>query len=211
MTEFAIPLLVLLPMLAAVSPGRAATWLVDPAESAFYVRLYKAGIGKALAHDHVVRATEVAGSISYDPERPDQTSIEVTVATASLVVDKPADRKRFDLDPLEEDTRRDVQEAMEGEDQMDVERHREIRFVSTSVEPLDAGRLRITGNLTLHGTTRELTFPADVSITGDRIEGKAAVRFEQSSFGIEPYSAALGAVKNQDEVELIVELVASRD
>ncbi len=212
MSHATITIFVLLTSLMAVAPAsEAATYRVEPEESNLFVRLYKAGFGKALAHDHVVRAGDVSGSLELDPDRPQSASIELVVPARSLRADEPADRRRFDLDPLDDDSREEIQGSMESDEQMDIASYPEIRFVSTKIEPLGEDRYRLTGDFTLHGTTRSLTFPVRVSITEDRLEGRGTVRFDQSSFGIEPYSAAFGAVKNQDEVEMIVELVAVRD
>jgi hypothetical protein len=42
------------------------------------------------------------------------------------------------------------------------------------------------------------------------LRGKGSGRFLQSSFGYQPYSAFWGAVQNQDEVVLHVDIVAIR-
>ena len=70
------------------------------------------------------------------------------------------------------------------------------------------GALRVTGELSLHGQTREVSFPATVALEGGVLRGRATLSFLQSSFGYQPYSALLGAIRNKDEVSLHVDLVA---
>ena len=43
---------------------------------------------------------------------------------------------------------------------------------------------------------------------GGLLRGRAQLTLKQSSFGYQPYSAALGAIKNKDEVVLHIDLAA---
>ncbi len=53
------------------------------------------------------------------------------------------------------------------------------------------------------------SFPAQVTMEGPALRGRATLTFKQSSFGYKPYSAVLGAIKNKDEVVLHIDLVAT--
>jgi polyisoprenoid-binding protein YceI len=44
-----------------------------------------------------------------------------------------------------------------------VKRYPEIRFTSTSVEPLGDGVYKVTGNLGIHGETRSITFEVETA------------------------------------------------
>ena len=167
-------------------------------------------MGSALAHDHVVEATEVGGSVQYDAARPEASAIVIEVRTASLRVDEPAARRRLGVEgDLSDSQRADVDKAMRAPDQLDVARYPTIRFVSTRVLAEGEGRLRVTGQLTLRGVTQEVTFPATVALDSGILRGRAMVTFLQSSFGYRPYRALLGAIRNKDEVTLHVDLVAA--
>ena len=187
----------------------SATSRIDPGQTHLVVRTYKDGVGSALAHDHVVEATEISGTIEYDPARPEASSVVIEARTGSLRVDDPPTRRRFGLagEPSESD-RADIAKAMRAPDQLDVARYPMIRFASTRVVPQGEGRLQITGKLTIRGATREVTFPATVTLERDVLRARATLRFLQSSFGYRPYSALLGAIRNKDEVSLDVDLVA---
>ena len=194
-----------------LGPGAAwsATFRVDAQRTRLAVRLYREGVGGRLAHDHVVEATEVSGRVEYDPARPEASAIVIEVPTASLRVDEPAARRRFGVEgDLSDSQRADVAQTMRGPDQLDVARHPTIRFASTRVVGEGAGRLRVTGELSLRGVTREVTFPATVALEAGGLRGQATLSFLQSSFGYRPYSALLGAIRNKDEVGLDVDLVA---
>jgi polyisoprenoid-binding protein YceI len=196
-------------LLAGTGAAWAATFRVDPERTRLALQLFREGVGSALAHDHVVEATEVGGVVDYDPARPDASAVVIEVRTTSLRVDEPAARRRMAVaGDLSESQRADVAKAMRAPDQLDVAQHPTIRFASTRVVGEGEGRLRVTGRLTIRGVTREVTFPATVALESGVLRGQARVTFRQSSFGYRPYSALLGAIRNKDEVTLHIDLVA---
>jgi polyisoprenoid-binding protein YceI len=196
-------------LVAGTGAAWGATLRIDPERTRLALQLFREGVGSALAHDHVVEATEVGGTVDYDPVRPDTSAIVIEVRTASLRVDEPAARRRLGVEgDLSESQRADVTKAMRAPDQLDVARYPTIRFVSTRVVAEGEGRLQVTGRLTLRGVTREVTFPATVALESGTLRGRATVTFLQSSFGYRPYTALLGAIRNRDEVTLHVDLVA---
>lgn len=206
----AFPALALVPFAAALlyaPPAKAAQYQVDPARSTLLVRIWKEGPASIFAHDHVARATRFSGTVTYDAARPDASAVSIEANAAGLVMDEPPYRRRFDMPPLKDVQRREIQKTMQGDKQLDVAAHPTIAFRSQRVEGTGPGQLRITGQLTLHGQTRELTLPATVDMRGAYLHAKGSVRFRQSDFGVTPYSFG-SAVRNRDEVELLVELVA---
>jgi len=187
-----------------------ATFRVDQGRTRLAVHVLRDGLGSLLAHDHVVEATEVTGSVDYDPARPEASAIVIEARTATLRVDEPAARRRLGVDgDLSDSQRADVTKAMRAPDQLDVERHPTIRFASSRVVGEGEGHVRVTGQLTLRGVTRELTFPATVSLESGGVRARATLTFLQSAFGYRPYSALLGAIRNKDEVTLHVDLVGT--
>jgi polyisoprenoid-binding protein YceI len=196
-------------LLVGTGVAWSATLQIDAARTRLVVRTYKDGLGSGLAHDHVVEATEVSGTVEYDAGRPEASSIVIEARTASLRVDEPAARRRLGVEgELSDSQRADVTKAMRAPDQLDVARYPTIRFASTRVVSEGEGRLRVTGNLTIRGVTREVTLPATVALEAGALKGRATLRLLQSSFGYRPYSALLGAIRNKDEVSLDVDLVA---
>ena len=84
------------------------------------------------------------------------------------------------------------------------------RFVSTAILPGENGKGEMTGDLTLHGVTRPVTFDVtwngyDSGLFGRRSGFSARGTFKRSDFGIDYLlRPPLGFVG--DEVELILEL-----
>jgi polyisoprenoid-binding protein YceI len=61
--------------------------------------------------------------------------------------------------------------------------------------------------LTIRGVIKTVRFPANVVMDGQTLRATASLEFAQSAFGYRPYSALLGAIKNQDAVVLHIALV----
>ncbi|HEY8516055.1 MAG TPA: YceI family protein [Candidatus Binatia bacterium] len=194
-------------LVVAVGSARAEPYLIDYDESLLVVRVYRAGVGSVFAHDHVVRATRWDGSLDVN-EAPVALAVDVRVDVQGLEVDEPEMRERFGLDGvLSDDDRRKIRETMLGPTQLDAAAHPEIRFRSSEIDRADGG-FRVGGELTIHGVTQRVVFPMQVERNGVELRARGALRVKQSDFGIEPYSAMLGAVRNQDEIDLLFDVVA---
>lgn len=193
-----------------VIPAGPRTYTLDAKKSSFVVQVFKAGAASALAHDHVIHATGMYGTVVVDAANRAAATVDITVPTKSLVNDDPAMRKRFGLEgELTEKDRAAILANMRHPDQLDVEVHPTITFKSTSVQAGAGSAMTLHGNLTIRGKTQAIALPVDVTLKGNTIDGKGTIRLKTSDFGIEPYSAFLGAVKNQDQIVLHVRLVAT--
>ncbi len=191
------------------SPGLSASFKVDPAQSSLVLQLFKDGVAARLGHDHVVHASVFSGIVAYDPRNPEASSLQVAVDVRSLIADDPGTRRKFGLagEPSASD-RAEIDKAMKGDGQLAAARFPSMTFTSTAIATQPDGRFLVTGRLTIRAVTNELTFPAQMSVEGTQLRGRAQLKFKQSSFGYPPYSALLGAIKNKDEVILHIDLVA---
>src|SRR5215475_2168771 len=118
----------------ATGPASAASFTLDPSRSSLVLQVFKDGLAARLGHDHVVRAEQFSGAVSYDAEAPEASSIEVEVVTASLVADDLATRRRFGLTgELSADDVAEITKAMKSQRQLDVARFPSIVFRSTAV------------------------------------------------------------------------------
>jgi polyisoprenoid-binding protein YceI len=208
-TAVTAALVSLLGVAMAASPGQAATFTLDPSKSSLVVQIFKDGVAARLAHDHVVEARAFSGTIAYDPRTPDASSIQVTIEVGALRVDEPATRRKFGLSgEISENDRADIDKAMKSDGQLAAARFSSLSFKSSAIARQPDGRFLVTGRLTIRGVTNEVKFPAEISLDGDQLRGRAQLKFKQSSFGYQPYSAVLGAIKNKDEVTLHIDLAA---
>ena len=200
-------------LVAFAAQAQPAGWSLDVPSTELAVKTWKTGAAASMAHDHVARATKFSGKASLDDSgNPESLRLELSVEVAGLVPDEPETRRKYSLPntPVPEKDRQKVLENMLGDEQLDAAKFPTIGFVVLKVSREESGALQCLGKLTLHGVTRELRFPIKVK-TGDRqVEGDAQVKFKTSDFGVKPYSAALGLIRNKDEVELVVHVVLKR-
>jgi polyisoprenoid-binding protein YceI len=136
--------------------------------------------------------------------------VDVTVAAAALAADEPALRTKHELAAgLSDADRREIESTMLGETQLHVTAYPDITFRSVAVEPRGSGAFLVTGDFTLHGTTRRIRVPVTIQFSGDTLHATGGFEVNQSDFGITPVSLFFGAVRNQDRVRIVFNLVAA--
>jgi len=171
-------------------------YTLDPAHSR---------IGFAARHAMVTKVrgsfNDVSGHGYFDADDPSRSRLEVTIRAASI------------------DTRNADRDAhLRSNDFFDMENHPEIRFVATSVEPVDADRYRVTGDLTVKGVTRPVAI--DFEYTGSAVDpfGNTRIGLEgnvtvnRKDWGIN-WNAALdaGGVLVSEKVGLEFEISAIKN
>lgn len=198
-------LLALVPALAAADPVRFA---LDPAETELVALTRPAGLLRSASHPHAIAARGVAGAVWWDAERPERSSVEVRFPAGELENDDPALRRKHGLSgTLDEADRRKVAEALRGPEQLDVARHPLISFVSRSVTRLEADRAEVRGLLTIRGVGAEVALPVQLVVKDGRLRGEGTLNITHAMFGFRPISAALGTIRNAEEIVLRITLV----
>lgn len=186
-------------------------YTIDAARSELVIKTKKEGIGAMFAHNHVIAATELTGQIHYDPSDLSTASVSITVKTASLLVDDAAMRKRHgEPKPVPASDQKKIIEEMKAEGQLDTAKFATVAFASTSFARDPKGALSVTGKFSLHGITKTITLPVNVTADESNVTGDGVLRFKTSDYGITPYSGVLGTVRNSDEVELVMHLTGTR-
>ena len=195
---------------AVAHAAQATTFTIDQSRSMLAVQLFRDGVAARLGHDHVIRATQFSGLVSFDPKTPESASIRVDVDAAALKADEPIARSRFGVSgtPTASDIE-EIETSMKSERQLDVSKFPRITFASDRITREASDRYQVAGRLTIRGVTRAVRFPATVRMEGDVVRATATIEFLQTSFGYQPYRAALGAIKNKDAVKLHVDLTAT--
>jgi YceI-like protein len=177
---------------------------VDPKESLVVIEVRRAGKFANLGHDHVVASHELGGFVA-----PDEGRADLYVELERLAVDEPELRKEagFDTQPSESDiegTRANMLDKVLEADK--------FPFALVHVSGADAKAEGATLNLaiTLHGTTRTLRAPVKLEADAGRIGVSGRVSFDQTEFGIAPYSVLGGAIAVRDRVDLRFSIRARR-
>ncbi len=150
------------------------------AASRFDVKTGKAGLFGFAGHDHIVRARAFSGRIVYHPDAPSGSHVEIVVPTDSLEVLTPPDTGEI----------RKVTQTMRSE-VLHADQYPEITFVSKSVTPTDDG-LRVLGELTLAGQSRDVTVDVTVELGADSLRASGTFSIKQTDFGIRPYRGGPG-------------------
>jgi polyisoprenoid-binding protein YceI len=86
---------------------------------------------------------------------------------------------------------------------LDSDRFGEILLQSSSVEK-EESHYRVRGKLTLHGITKEISFP----VRRDDHSFVVEVRLYLPDFGIRPFSALFGAIRIKPDILIRVEVPA---
>jgi len=122
-------------------------------------------VGAKVTASHDGGFTDFSGTVELgDPV--EQSVIDLTIQTASLYADKEKLTKH-----------------LKSPDFFDVEKFPTATFKSTSIEKTAEGHT-VTGNLTLHGVTKQVSFPATVTATEGQVSANAEFSINRKDFGI---------------------------
>lgn len=141
------------------------------------------------------RFTKFSGDIEINESTPANSKVDVTIDVASITT---GDEKRDG--------------HLRTADFFEPEKYPAITFTSKQVAPLGGEKYRVTGDLTLHGVTRELSFDitregVTKSMQGAELQGfSGALTINRKDFGLE-WNVALesGGWLVSDEVKIAVE------
>ncbi len=147
-------------MSTTTNPATATgTYTVDPTHTR---------IGFVARHAMITKVrgsfNEFSGSGYFDAENPANVKLDLTIEAASI------DTRNADRDG-----------HLRSNDFFDMETYPQITFSSTAVELVDADTYRVTGDLTVKGTTKPVTIDFEVSGTATDPFGNQRIGFEGST------------------------------
>lgn len=176
------------PALAApatdISALPAGTYVLDKQHASLLARVRHMGLSR-----YTMRFNRFDAGFSYDPAAPMDAKVTVSVDAASLDVGDSGIEKLF------------------ASQFLDARDHPTITFASTTLTLGEGGKGQMTGDMTLRGVTRPVTFDVqfdgyDSSLIGGRRAGFSAVAvIDRTQFG----STFLAPNLVAKDVELIIE------
>ncbi len=178
-------------MNTTVAP-QVTTWKIDPAHSVAEFKVRHMMISNVKGE-----FSGISGSLSLDEADPRNSRIEATIDAASLNTREP---------------QRDAH--LRSADFFDVEKFPTLSFVSRRVTRGDDGSLEVTGDLTIHGVSREVVFtvegpsePVRDPWGKSRIGIEAKTKIHRKDFGLN-WNAALeaGGVLVGEEVAIALDV-----
>ncbi|WP_425616543.1 YceI family protein [Anatilimnocola sp. NA78] len=122
------------------------------------------------------------GQVKVDPATKSLTGITADIDTSSLFTTIPK-----------------LTDHLKNADFFEVREYPKAKFESTKVVPGKDGQATVTGKLTLHGVTKEISFPATLTVAPDGISLKSEFAIQRSEFGM-----TYGAGKVDDKVSMTV-------
>jgi polyisoprenoid-binding protein YceI len=175
-----------------------STWQIDPNHS-----LAEFSAKHMMITTVKGRFGQVSGTITVDEQNPDRSKVEAEIDAASI------------------DTRAEQRDQhLRSPDFLDVENYPKITFLSRRVEGSSRNpgdKFRVTGDLTIRGTTREVTLDAVYDGTGkdpwggERVSFSATSKIDRREFGL-TWNQALeaGGVLVGNEIKISIEVQAVR-
>jgi polyisoprenoid-binding protein YceI len=152
----------------SAASAHTTTWQLDPAHSNAQFSVRHLGISNVQGE-----FTKISGAVQLDDQDISKSSVNATIDVASI--DTRVERRDSDL---------------KNDHFFDVAKYPTITFQSTKIWKTGDGTAKMTGNLTIHGVTKEVTF--DVTgpskaiqvMGGTRCGASATTRINRQDFGI---------------------------
>jgi polyisoprenoid-binding protein YceI len=156
----------------AIAPGGSpeAVPILRPANGRYTLATERSTIefvGAKVTGTHEGGFKTFVGTATLDG-KPEAGSVEVEIDMNSVFTDNDK-----------------LTEHLRSADFFEVEQHPKASFVSTNIEPQSAdGTHPVVGNLTLHGETKSITFPATIALSGKTMTVTAEFSIHRKDFGI---------------------------
>ena len=165
-------------LVLVAAPLQATTYTIEPDYTQCVFRWNHLGFSLPAA-----QLSQGQGTLEFDPADPTRASVNVTIPLASLNTGVPA-----------------LDEHLRSEDFFEVAKFPTATFRSTRVEPGAAkDRLRVTGDLNLHGVTKPVTLDVTVLKIGANprtqhptVGFAATTVLKRSDFGLGAYVPEVG-------------------
>jgi len=178
--------------LSLPAPAANSNWQIDPAHSSAQFSVRHMAIS-------TVRGafSKVTGSVVFDDKDVSKSTVEVTIDANSVDTRVP-----------------DRDNDLRSEKFFDVAHYPSITFKSKRVEQVASGKLKVTGDLTIRGTTKEVvldvegpTAPMKDPWGNTRNAATATTKINRQDFGVK-WNATLdnGGVVVGDDVSIIIDV-----
>jgi polyisoprenoid-binding protein YceI len=155
--------------LSLPAAATTTTWQIDPNHSSAQFAVRHLGLS-------TVRGafTKVNGTIQFDDKDITKSSVDVTIDAAS--VDTRVEGRDKDL---------------RSDHFFEVEKYPTLTFKSTKVEQVEVGKLKVTGDLTIHGVTKQVVLDVEGPTAAvkdpwgnQRAAASATTKINRQDFGV---------------------------
>ena len=190
--------------LGATHSAQADRYRIDARQSTFMVHAHRGGLLWFLGHDHLLAVREFTGEAEVAPGSLTPASLRLVVRADSLAETSP--------------TFTDAQKKIIGDEVrtlvLETSKYPEITFQSTSVtaKPIGPNQydVKIRGDLTLHGTTRQIVIPATVTVDGADLRAHGEFDLDRDDYEVKATSAKKGTIRVRNSVDFTFDIVAHK-
>ncbi len=179
-------------VLAVSAAATTTTWQIDPQHTA-----------AGFAVKHLMISTVrgqfkgVSGAVNWEDQDISKSTVDITIDASTVDTSEP---------------KRDAD--LKSDKFFDVAKYPTITFKSKKIEQVSAGKLKITGDLTIHGATKEAvldvegpTPPVKDPWGNTRVAANATTKINRQDFGVK-WNANMdgGGVVVGDDVAITIDL-----
>jgi polyisoprenoid-binding protein YceI len=178
-------------ILSLQASAATSTWQIDPQHTAAQFSV------KHLAISTVRGAfSKVTGTVVFDDKDASKSTVDVTIDTTTVDTREPNSDKDLKSDHF-----------------FDVEHYPTMTFKSKKVEQASPGKLKVTGDLTIHGVTKEVVLDVDGPTApvkdpwgNQRVAVNATTKINRQDFGVK-WNATMdnGGVVVGDDVSINID------
>jgi polyisoprenoid-binding protein YceI len=179
-------------------------YLLDPAPSRFTVQAFAGGMLSALGHSPTFAIRDFTGELRFTPETLAEGSFQLTVKADSLTVTDSVSPK--DREEIESRMRQEVLETAA---------YPEVVFQAAEITADKVAdnwyRLRLKGELRLHGVKRPQPVDAQLRILDDQVRLSGECTLLLSAYRLKRVSALGGMIKLKDELKFSFDIVGRKE
>lgn len=147
--------------------------------------------GSKVTASHQGSFPNFSGAVTLSPDSITDSSVSITIDTTTL----EADQER-------------LTSHLRSDDFFDVEVYPTATFASTSIAEGAEGNAThtVTGNLTLHGVEKSISFPATLELIGGSINILSEFHINRQDFGISYTGASDNLIRDEVVIRIILSL-----
>jgi polyisoprenoid-binding protein YceI len=175
---------------------------LDARKSTFMVRAFSGGLLWFKGHDHFIAVRDFSGEVSLTPQSISPASLQMTIKSDSLV-----ETRDVFTEPQKQIINKELREIV-----LETAKYPEINFKSSNITVQLTGsgqfEARIEGDLTLHGVTRRIVIPAQVTLGANDLRARGEFTVDRGDFKVKATSAVHGLVRVRDKLKFTFDILA---
>jgi len=189
-----------------ISSDNATTesYSLEASQSKFIAHAHRGGLLWFKGHDHLIGVREFTGEARLDANLLANSSLQIRAKTASMEETSSAFT--------------DAQKKIINKELHDIvflpDQYPEIVFTSTKVSGKVEGNnqydLKIVGNVTLNGVTRQVKIPTKVTVSGNNLRAQGEFGIDRGDFKVKATSAMHGLIRVRDHVDFTFDIVGRK-